>query len=801
MPKRAKKKKTRLVLLDAHAIIHRAYHALPDFSSGSGEPTGALYGLSAMILKLAGDLKPDYIIACYDLPKPTYRHEVYKDYKAGRAEIDDELGQQLVRSRDVFKVFNIPIYEHEGFEADDVLGTIVEKQEKNKNVEIIIASGDMDTLQLVDGKKVQVYTLRKGITDTILYDEEAVIDRFGFPPELLPDFKGLRGDPSDNIIGIRGIGEKTATALIQNFGTIEAMYKTLKKSEKPFEKAGFKPRIIGLLKDNKEEAFFSKMLGEIRRDVPINFSLPEKLWREGVDVESIIDLFADLNFRTLSRRAQNFFGYKQATLLPEEENGSSSKEDKPEDYDPQAQKELALAFWVLRSDNTLPERDEILQFTKKTNLSEARKFIFSELKKNKTLSVYEEIELPLIPVIEGMEKRGIELDLKYLKKLSLEYHKKLHKTEKRIYKHAGEEFNINSPRQLGNILFEKMGLSVKNQKKTSTGQKSTRESELWKMKEEHPIIEDILAHRELQKLLSTYIDNLSGMVDGKSRLHTMLLQAGTTTGRMSSRNPNLQNIPIKSELGRNIRKAFVAGKGYTLVALDYSQIELRIAAILSNDKKLMEVFKSGGDIHQAVAENVFGVEGDEVDSEMRRRAKIINFGIIYGMGVNALRANLGTDRREAQEFYNEYFRQFNGLAEYLDDIKASATRKGFTETLFGRRRYFEDIRSRLPHIRAHAERMAINAPIQGTSADIIKIAMKQVADYIVKNKLEKNVYMLLQVHDELVFEIKTSLVEKVAPAIKKIMESVLSKKQAKGIPLVVEVSYGKNWGELKKMSF
>ena len=297
MTKATHRKKTRLLLLDAHAIIHRAYHALPDFSSTSGEPTGALYGLSAMLFKIAGDLKPDYIVACYDLPKPTYRHEVYKDYKAGRRETDDELASQLDRSRDIFEVFNIPIYEHEGFEADDVLGTIVEKQKNNKNIEIIIASGDMDTLQLVDKKKVQVYTLRKGITDTILYDEEAVIDRFGFPPELLPDFKGLRGDPSDNIIGIRGIGEKTATILIQNFGTIESMYKILKKSEKPFEKAGIKPRIIRLLKDNEEEALFSKMLGEIRRDVPINFSLPTQKWHESVNVETIIDLFADLNFR------------------------------------------------------------------------------------------------------------------------------------------------------------------------------------------------------------------------------------------------------------------------------------------------------------------------------------------------------------------------------------------------------------------------------------------------------------------------------------------------------------------------
>jgi len=791
MTKPATKKKKHIVLLDAHAIIHRAYHALPDFSSSSGEPTGALYGLSAMLLKIANDLKPDYLIACYDLPKPTYRHEVYKDYKAGRAKTDDELVQQLKRSRDIFTAFNIPIYEHEGFEADDVLGTIVEKNKNKKDIDITIASGDMDTLQLIDNKKVQVYTLRKGIHDTILYDKKAVIDRFGFPPELLPDYKGLRGDPSDNIIGIVGIGEKTATILIQHFGTIENLYKKLKKSDKPFLKAGITPRIINLLKENEEEALFSKMLGEIRRDVPIKFSIPKKHWKEGVDVKTLLDLFADLNFRTLGRRVESFFGYKQASFLEEE---------KKEILSPEEETELALALWVLRSDISNPNSDDILQFTKKQTSKDARDYIFKELKKNKTLSVYEDIELPIVPVISKMEERGILLDTVYLKKLSNEYHKKLSKIEKSIFKYAKEEFNVNSPRQLGNILFEKMHLSVKNQKRTSTGQKSTRESELEKMKDEHPIISEVLAYRELQKLLSTYIDSLPTLVDKKKRLHTTLLQTGTTTGRISSRNPNLQNIPIKSELGRNIRKAFVAEYGYTLVALDYSQIELRVAAFLSHDKKLIDVFKKGGDIHSSVAQYVFGVEPDKVDSEMRRRAKVINFGILYGMGVNALRANLGTDRKVAQEFYNKYFKVYSGLAAYLDQTKADAYRKGYTETFFGRRRYFDDIKSRLPHIRAQAERMAINAPIQGTSADIIKIAMKQVDDYIVKNKLENDVRMLLQVHDELVFEIKSPLVEKVTPSLVKIMESVLTSKQTEGVPLLVDALSGKNWGALKTIN-
>ena len=408
--------------------------------------------------------------------------------------------------------------------------------------------------------------------------------------------------------------------------------------------------------------------------------------------------------------------------------------------------------------------------------------------------------MPLIPIVEKMYERGIKLDIKYFKQLSKEYHKELSKLEKKIWKYAGEEFNINSPRQLGNILFEKLGLYVKNQKKTSTGQKSTRESELEKMRDEHPIIKHIFSYRELQKLLSTYIDNLPHMVDRHGGLHATFLLAGTATGRMASHNPNLQNIPIRSDLGIRIRYGFIARTGFVLTSFDYSQIELRIAAFLSGDEKLIKIFKEGGDIHQVVAGEVFGVPLENVDGDMRRRAKVINFGIIYGMGVNALKANLGTSRAEAQQFYNNYFEKFKGLAVYLDHVKADAARKGYTETLFGRRRYFEGINSRLPHIKAQAERMAINAPIQGTEADIVKIAMINVDKYITENKYENKIYLLLQVHDELVFEIKKNIVERVCHDIKKIMESVLSIEDSKNIPLTVDVSVGSSWGKMNKLA-
>jgi len=782
-------KKKKLILLDAHAIIHRAYHALPDFTSSSGEPTGALYGISAMLLKIITELKPDYIVACYDLPEPTYRHEVYEDYKAGRKEADDDLVAQIVRSRDLFDAFQIPMYDKAGFEADDILGTIVEKTKDKKDIDVVIASGDMDTLQLVNKKKVQVYTLRKGIQDTVLYDEQAVIDRFQFKPELLTDYKGLRGDPSDNIIGIAGIGEKTATTLITNFGTIENMYKILAKDENKFLKAGIKPRIINLLKENAEEAEFSKMLATIRRDVPIKFSVPKDTWRKTFDPQKVIDLFADLSFRTLSRRVETMFGLE---IEPK-------AEEEVEKIDEEEVKKIGIALFVLQSDITNPSQEDVLQFTKTKSFDKAKKKILKGLKENNLEKVYTDIELPLVPITQKMFDRGIKVNTTYLKKLSKEYHKELSKLEKRIWKHAGREFNINSPRQMGEVLFDEMELVPKNQKRTATGQKSTRESELEKMRDMHPIITDILSYRELQKLLSTYIDNFAHMVDKNSRIHAEFLQTGAATGRMASQNPNLQNIPIKSDLGRRIRDAFVASDGFSLVALDYSQIELRIAAFLSEDKKLIEIFKRGGDIHNAVAAEVFGVKENAVDKEMRRKAKVINFGILYGMGVNALRQNLGTERREAQAFYNDYFTKFSGLAAYLDKTKAFAAKKGYTETLFGRKRYFENIGSALPHIRAHGERMAINAPIQGTQADITKIAMKEVDDYIKKEKLEKDVYLLLQVHDELIYEIKTPKVKKVSKDIKEIMEKVVPLKDTKQIPLTVETSAGPNWGELKKI--
>jgi len=803
----------KLVLLDAHAILHRAYHALPDFVSSKGEPTGGLYGVSTMLIKIIADLKPDYIVACYDLPGPTYRHEAYKEYKAGRKKADPALVSQMKRSRDVFAAFNIPIYDKPGFEADDMLGTIVEMAKYPKKiggaVDIVIASGDMDTLQLVSGKKVQVYTLKKGINDTILYDEDAVQSRFGFGPEILPDYKGLRGDPSDNIIGIAGIGEKTATILITTFGSVEDIYAALEKDKKngyaAFKKAGITDRIIKLLEDGKEEAEFSKMLATIRRDAPIDFKLPAQEFRAGLDMQKLTALFNELDFRTLAPRLSHVLEVKSAGKTA----GKTAKEIKlekeaadkaaVEKIDPLELKKTLIALWLVKSDLTNPTLEDLYAFAGTEDFETAKNFVFGELGKRKQEKVYEEIEVPLLPVIDRMEKYGVKIDVTYLKKLGKEYHATAHELEKKIWEIAGGDFNINSPKQLGEVLFDKLGLTIKNAKKTAGGTRSTKESELLKLAEtegENSIAKLILEYRELQKLLGTYIDTMPEQVDKNGRLHTTLVQTGAATGRMSSTNPNLQNIPIKTELGKRIRTAFVAEKGFDLVSFDYSQIELRVAAFLSGDAKMIEMFTSGGDFHRSVAAAVFGVPEDKVDYEMRRRAKVINFGVMYGMGVNALRGNLGTDRAEAQKFYNDYFATFSGLAAYIDRIKGEAARDGYTETFFGRRRYFEGIRSKVPFIRAMAERMAVNAPIQGTEADIVKLAMIAIDNYIQKEKLSDDVRMLLQVHDELLFEIREGKAEKIAPKIKAIMEEVLDPAKTSGVKCVAEFAVGKNWGEI-----
>ena len=780
-----------LVLLDVHAILHRAYHALPGFTSSKGEPTGALYGLSAFLIKLIGELRPEYIIACYDLPGPTFRKKLYEDYKAGRAKTDEDLIKQMIKSRDVFKAFNIPIYEKPGFEADDMIGTISEITKKEKDIQTIIASGDMDTLQLVSGDKVVVYTLKKGINDTVVYNEIAVRERYGFGPEQMADYKGLRGDPSDNIIGVKGIGEKTGTELIKNFGSIENIYKKIEKDPESLLKVGIKPRIIDLLREAEEEAKFSKMLATIKRDVAINFSIPNKTWKESVDLAETSKMFQEFEFRTLGPRLENILGAVDSKLI----NTEAKDQSVPVvSINSQEFRRLQIASWLLNSELTNPTTEDILELSGRENLFEAEKYILNEIKKRGLEKVYFDIELPIISIIKEAETRGIVVYKTKLQQLSGEYHEKLKEFEKKIWSHAGSEFNINSPKQLGEILFDKMNLTAKGLRKTAGGARSTKESELLKLQDSHPIISDILSYREIQKLVSTYIDALPSLIDMNGRIHTSLNQMGTTTGRMSSNNPNLQNIPAKGEMAKDIRRAFVASHGFDLVAFDYSQIEMRVLAWLSGDKALGDIFKKGQDIHTEVASRVFGVPDLDVTKDMRRKAKVINFGIVYGMGVSSLKKNLNSTMEEAETFYENFFKQFPKIRDYFDKVKNDARKLGYTTTAYGRRRQFPMINSSLPFVRAEAERMAINAPIQGTAtADIIKMAMRDVDSKLNELNLHDSAQLVLQVHDELIYEVKKDARQDEAiKLIKETMENV----GHVPVPLVVNVAIGQNWGDL-----
>lgn len=791
----APKKKKRIVLIDAHALIHRAYHALPNFVSGKGEPTGALYGLATMLMRAIEDLKPDYLVACFDLPKPTFRHAAFAGYKAHRKKTDDDLKEQLGRSRTLFTSFSIPIYESEGFEADDILGTIAKKLH-GRDMEIVIASGDMDTLQLVTGDEVKVLTLKKGLSDTVLYNEEKVNERFGFGPKLIPDYKGLAGDASDNIPGVKGIGDKTATILIGKFGTLENLYKALKKNEKKVLEAGVKERLVGLLKENEEEALFSKTLAEIRDDAPIDFILPEKPWREAMSYEKVIEFFDEVGFGSLRERARRVFdGPKKEEADGVKTGGSGKEEEEKETVNPDTLKKAVVALWLLDSEKIDADWEDVKGRTRKENPEEALEVLEKEIQKEKLSFVYEKIELPLIPIVNRMKEHGITLNTVYLKKLSISEHERLSKIEKEIWKLTGGEFNINSPKQLGEVLFERLRLETKGVKKTGTGARSTNIDTLVLLKDAHPAIPLIIEHREHQKLLSTYIDALPELCAADGRLHATFLQNGAATGRFSSVNPNLQNIPTKGETGKLVRKAFVAPPGKTFIACDYSQVELRAAAVLSGDEKLLAVFHDDKDPHAAVAARVFGVPEKMVTEEMRRRAKVVNFGILYGMGILALKEALGTDRKEAQEFYDAYRNTFARLMIYLDEVKINARKSGYTETLFGRRRHLSLLRSPIPYLRASGERMAINAPMQGTSADIIKLAMIDVDDFLRGKGLEKDAALVLQVHDELIFEVTEEKASQISKEIARIMEKVVEKhkKDSAVVPFPVSTHIGNSW--------
>jgi len=731
-----------LLVIDANSLIHRAFHALPPLANSRGEMTNAVYGFVSILLRAIKELNPEYIAAAFDVAGPTERHKEFAEYKATRKKAPDELYNQFPFVKEFLEAFQIPIYEKEGFEADDIIGTIAKKAVKQKDVKIVIVSGDMDTLQLIE-ENIQVYTMRKGVQDTVLFDKDAVQKKFdGLQAHQVVDYKGLRGDPSDNIPGVIGVGEKTAIQILKEFNSIENLYKALDKG-----KTSLKPALKEKLESQKDNAVLSKKLATINVSVPISWDIQDASWKQ-YDEKKVRRLLERFEFGSLMKR------------LP------GIKTQKTE--------ELAGQGGLFREES----------FSKIERLYQDK--VFSK-------KIYE-VEKKLVPVLRNMEKAGIKIDKRYFDGLGKDMKEQIAVLKKKIHALAGKEFNVNSTQQTSEILFGDLQLPTRGLKKTPKGVISTASPELEKLKDEHGIVERILAYREVQKIYTTYVKPLPELADEKNRIHTYFDQFGAATGRISSLNPNLQNIPNQGEWGRMIRKGFVAEKGSKFVSFDYSQMELRIAAHITGDPTLISFFEKGADIHQMTAAVVFGVEADRVTPEMRYRAKALNFGILYGMGSQGFAKSAGISVHDARDFIENYFVQFPRIQEYAQEAKQQAREEGYVETLFGRRRYLPEIHSEMPQLRAAAERMAVNHPIQGTLADITKIAMVEIAEKIPKQNDEWN--MLLQIHDELLFEVRDDIIEHIAGDISSIMEQ----SGALRVPVVVDMKQGDNWGEMEKLT-
>lgn len=894
----------KLALIDAHALIHRAYHALPPMRTAAGLPTNAVYGFTAMLLKVITVLKPTHIVAAFDVKGPTFRHKQFKDYKAHRPKADDDLVAQFAVVHDLVRAFNIPILEKKGFEADDIIGTL--SAIAPTTAKKIIVTGDMDALQLVDAATT-VVTLKRGATDTIVFTEAMVQERYGFPPALLTDYKGLRGDPSDNIPGVAGIGEKTAKELVGKYGTIEKIYQHLDE---------LSPRVQTRLKGQKTAALQSRSLATIKRDVPLKFNLADAQL-DDYDVAAVHKIFAKLEFKAFLQRlpqssrpsgqasllarvvdappprpmpehyhlvatdaeaaalkqqlqqvkliafdteterlgartepivgmsfAANIKGKREAWYVPVNRKSVKAWQDILEnpaiakvghnikyDYGVLKQSGITLspiisdtmiASYLLNPDGRAYNLDALaaqelqhqtIPITELIGVGREQKKmsavplpliavyaaedaevtlrlheIFDPKIKSEGLTrVLEELEVPLIPVLAHMEGTGIKVDTALLQKLGKRMAKRIIKLKKDIWDSAGEEFNINSTLQLRRILYEKLLIPTDGLARTQTGY-STAAAELEKIRKLHPIISLLEEYRELTKLLNTYIETLPQLVDSKTgRIYTSFNQTIAATGRLSSTNPNLQNIPARTELGQEIRAAFVAEAGKVLIKADYSQLELRIAAHISQDEKMIAAFRAGEDIHRATAAWVYGIAPAQVTDEQRREAKTLNFGVLYGMGARKFAQTSGLSVEQARSFIERYQNQYAGITKLVAATIESAQQLGFVETLFGRRRYLPEIKARSPQVRSQAERIAFNFPIQGTEADILKKAMIQLHTFLQQH--HPHAAMVLTVHDELVCEVPQAEAATVARAMKKIMEGVITL----DVPLVVDVAQGLNW--------
>ena len=902
-----------LILFDGNALVHRAFHALPPLTIGkTGEMVNAVQGFSSTLLKLLRENKPDYWAIAFDRHAPTFRHQMFDGYKAQRPPTPPELITQISRVHELAEAFNLPIFEIDGYEADDIIGTL-SRQAAAQGINTLVVTGDNDMLQIVS-PGIRVMTPRKGFTDTVIYDEETVQEKYGIRPEQLASYKALAGDASDNIPGVKGIGEKTAVKLLQQFGDIDGIYSHLDEIQPE--------KLRMTLQDSRDLVMQNLKLAKIVTDAPVTLDA-QLLKVSNYDRKKVVELFHELGFSSLLSRLPDEIGASATShrptaampsiihkeyhiihndvdldnlrlrmsycgtfalaILP---SGSAPMQSElvglaiapaegegyyiplahrtlgqvaqlPADrvipilktlveqekfsrivYDgkldivvsKQAGMELqTIAFDILIAAYLLGEKSlklKSLAFNRlgieipalpdltgsgsrqlpptSLEIEQAGELVCSEadalfrlkekleaeLHSDELWGLFNDIEMPLVSVLARMEMNGVLVDRTLLIEMSASLNAEMQKLEAEIYSDVGHQFNINSPQQLSSVLFTELKLDTKVRRKTQSGF-STDAATLETLKGAHPVIEKILQYRQLSKLKSTYADALPQLVNPHTgRVHTSYNQTGTVTGRLSSSEPNLQNLPVRGEIGAKIRQAIIAQPGWMLLSADYSQIDLRVLAHISQDTELINTFLRDEDVHTHTASEVFGVPDAEVTPQMRRAAKTINFGVIYGMSGYGLQQATDLSREEAELFINTYFSRYPGVRQYIETTKKKAAELGYVQTLLGRRRYIPEINSTNRLAREAAERMAINMPIQGTSADIIKIAMVNLDSEMVKRKLQT--LMILQVHDELVFEVPPEEME----MMNKLVEEIMPAAMKLSVPLKVEIKTGKNWGEM-----
>lgn len=864
----------KLLILDSNSILNRAFYGVRYLSAKDGTPTNAIYGFLNILLKLIKEQEPDYICAAFDVKAPTFRHKQYKGYKAQRKPMPEGLAAQMPLAKDVLRAMGVTILEKEGYEADDIIGTVARLCEESE-ISCFIATGDKDDLQLASDKTKVILTVTKsGYNETIIYDDKAVKEKYHVTPTEFIDVKALMGDPSDNIPGVKGVGEKTAMSLIEKHHSIEYIYENI-------DDIGLKGAMLQKMKDGREMAFMSKELATINRNTPIEFNAEECVFDgfenngelyeilKRLELNSIIkkldlsggdnvkeneDIFKDFSYQVGDKNmisgdkvnvvidfdgdnissaavgvgnnavvlneqddikelleddsiAKVMFDVKEAIVKL---NGRIDIKNISDDtaiaaylVDP-AKNEYTIEKLASEYFGTVIEKPEVKQLSLlddvETDRSEylakcavalgvLNERIGDKIKENGQEKLYQEVELPLVTVLAHLEINGFLVDDNQLKKFADKLGEKIDALTNEIYMLAGEEFNINSPKQLGVILFEK--LELKPVKKTKTGY-ATNADVLEKLRDKHPIVNFIMEYRQLAKLKSTYCDGLTAVVNPNThRIHSVFTQTVTVTGRLSSTEPNLQNIPTRTELGREIRKMFVAKDGYVLVDADYSQIELRVLAHIANDETMINAFRNNEDIHAVTASQVLGIPLEDVTKEQRSSAKAVNFGIVYGIGEFSLAQDLHISVKEAKAYIESYLEKYHGVRNYMESIKEQAKKDGYVKTMLNRIRYIPELKSPNYNIRQFGERVALNTPIQGTAADIIKLAMVRVDNRLINEGLKSK--LILQVHDELIVEAHKDEVNKV----KQILSEEMQNAMELNVPLKVDMSTGHSWYDAK----